>query len=265
MDASSPRRAAWLIPAAFGLVLLALVAALAASALLYRRTVRTEREAAALRLDPTRAERFERVNAALGAPDSAVARIVFFGDSRIEMWGGLPSVPGAAAVNRGCGGETTAQLLLRLERDVIALAPRVVVIQAGINDLKEIGLFRDRERPIAEGCMDRLDTLVARLRARDIEVVALTVFPVGRIPLARRTIWSDRTRAAVAAVNDHLRAIAGPGVTVVDCDPLLAKGDRLDPRYELDALHLNAAGYRALDGLLTPVLTRVVAEAAGGR
>lgn len=245
-----------------GLALVALAGSLGAGALLYRRAVRTERDAAALRLDPTRAARFERLNRELAPPDSVTARVVFFGDSRIEQWGGLPDVPGTEPVNRGCGGETTAQLLLRLERDVIALAPRAVVLQAGINDLKEIGLFPAREREIIEGCMDRLDTLVARLRARDIEVVMLTVFPVGKVPLTRRPIWSDRTRGAVTQVNDHLRAIAGPGVTVVDCDPLLGRGGRIDPRYELDTLHLNPAGYVALDGLLRPVLARLTGAVA---
>ena len=38
-------------------------------------------------------------------------------------------------VNRGIGGQTTPQMLIRFKPDVINLNPKSVVIMAGINDI----------------------------------------------------------------------------------------------------------------------------------
>ncbi len=38
-------------------------------------------------------------------------------------------------INRGIGGQTTPQMLLRFRADVIDLKPKVVVILAGTNDI----------------------------------------------------------------------------------------------------------------------------------
>ncbi len=43
--------------------------------------------------------------------------------------------PGKPYVNRGIGGQTTPQMLVRFRQDVVALKPKVVVILAGTNDI----------------------------------------------------------------------------------------------------------------------------------
>ena len=60
------------------------------------------------------------------------------GDSITDGWsnpqfGGF--FPAKPYVNRGIGGQTTPQMVLRFRPDVIALQPKVVVILAGTNDL----------------------------------------------------------------------------------------------------------------------------------
>ena len=44
--------------------------------------------------------------------------------------------------------------ILRLDRDVISLRPRMVLIQEGINDLKGIGLFTREEDAIVDECAE---------------------------------------------------------------------------------------------------------------
>ena len=85
-----------------------------------------------------RLARYAAANAALGAPKAGETRVVFFGDSITDGWsraenGGF--FPGKPYVNRGIGGQTTAQMLLRFRDDVLDLQPKVVVILAGTNDL----------------------------------------------------------------------------------------------------------------------------------
>jgi hypothetical protein len=75
----------------------------------------------------------------LPPPTPGEARVVFMGDSITEGWGqhGVPApagrpefFPGKPYVNRGIGGQTTPQMLVRIRQDVIHLNPKVVVILA---------------------------------------------------------------------------------------------------------------------------------------
>ncbi|MEP6509459.1 MAG: GDSL-type esterase/lipase family protein, partial [Gemmatimonadales bacterium] len=81
--------------------------------------------------------RYAKMNAEVPAPAPGEQRVVFLGNSITEMW--APYFPGAfpgkAYINRGIGGQTTPQMLLRFHQDVVALKPKVVVILAGTNDI----------------------------------------------------------------------------------------------------------------------------------
>ena len=79
--------------------------------------------------------RYRRANAQLKPPAPGERRVVFFGDSITDMWRIENSFPGKGYLNRGIGGQTTAQMLVRFREDVIGLAPLVVVILAGTNDI----------------------------------------------------------------------------------------------------------------------------------
>ena len=57
------------------------------------------------------------------------------GDSITDIWKLDKYFPGKPYVNRGIGGQTTPQMLIRFRPDVIALQPKVVVILAGTNDI----------------------------------------------------------------------------------------------------------------------------------
>lgn len=214
-----------------------------------------------VRMDPTGAARFVPLNAKLEPPVPGRRRIVLFGDSRIEGWNPPPRVENVEFVNRGWWGETTGQAVLRLDRDVIQLRPTAVVIQYGINDLKGIGLFPEQEDAIIEQCLRNLKSMVARLRDRKVEVVLLTIFPVGPVRLIRRPIWSDRILGAVARINRELAALAGPGVVVIDCDPALAAGGRMRGPLAADEFHLTPRGYQVLNEFLEPRLAALLSTA----
>jgi lysophospholipase L1-like esterase len=237
----------------------ALVASIAVNVLLARAFLDTYRDLQSVRLDPTGAARF--AGARVPPKQPRTRRIILVGDSRLEMWADPPVPAACEAIHRGVSRQTTAQVLLRLDRDVVALGADVAVVQVGVNDLKTLGLFpvEDR-RAIVEACRDHVREIVGRLRGAGITVVLLTIFPVGPPELARRPIWSDATIDAVDDVNRTIRGLAGPGVVVVDCDARLRKGRRIDPALALDTLHLNPAGYRALNEVVRPVLEAVVRD-----
>src|SRR5689334_13689996 len=72
-------------------------------------------------------------NSELKAPKPGENRVVFLGDQITEEWAVF--FPGKPYLNRGIRGQTSPQMLVRFRQDVIVLKPKVVVIQAGLNDL----------------------------------------------------------------------------------------------------------------------------------
>jgi lysophospholipase L1-like esterase len=231
-----------------------LIASLALNAVLYRTGLAWYRDGLEVRLDPTRKAQFQRANESLAAPPEGVPRVVFVGDSRIEQWPTLPRPVGCQAVNRGSGGEATAQVAMRIGRDVLDLHPAVAVVQAGINNLKAVGVLPIPEEEVVAGCERNLRQIVSRLRRDGVRVVLLTILPVGPVEFARRPVWSNATLAAVDRVNATIRGMGGPGVTVVDCDPAMAVNGRMNPAYARDAFHLTPAGYEALSRVIAPAL-----------
>ena len=71
-------------------------------------------------------------------PPAGPDRVVFFGDSITIAWKERDNnvfFPGKPYLNRGISGQTTPQMLVRFQQDVVALKPAAVVILAGINDI----------------------------------------------------------------------------------------------------------------------------------
>src|SRR5579862_1902911 len=79
--------------------------------------------------------RYREANAMLKPPAPEENRVVFFGDSITDMWKLEDYFPGKPYINRGIGGHTTPQMLVRFRQDVIDLHPRAVLILAGTNDI----------------------------------------------------------------------------------------------------------------------------------
>ena len=63
--------------------------------------------------------------------------IIFMGDSITEDWGRIMPefFSNKQYINRGIGGQTTPQMLIRFRQDVVDLNPEAVVILAGTNDI----------------------------------------------------------------------------------------------------------------------------------
>src|SRR5436190_23845570 len=98
------------------------------------------------------------------------------GDSITDNWGrryGKPFFPGKPYVNRGIGGQTTPQMLIRFRPDVIALRPKVVVILAGTNDIAG-----NTGPTTLEAIEDNLASMSELARAGGIRVVLASLLPV---------------------------------------------------------------------------------------
>jgi lysophospholipase L1-like esterase len=226
------------------LLVVALLASAALNVLLFGQSQRFYQRLNALHLDP------------LGlsypwtepAPQRDLTHVVFLGDSRIVDWPAPAGLDGFEFFNRGISNQTSAEVLHRFEAHVAPLAPDIVVIQVGINDLKAIPLFPDQRDAIVAHCQANIEAMVARATDAGATVVLTTLFPLGQVPLERRIFWSDDVAPALAEVNAHLRSLASEQVIVFDTVPLLAGEDgRVRKEFRRDLLHLKPAGYAALN------------------
>lgn len=182
-------------------------------------------------------------------------RIIFYGDSRAAEWV-FPDLDGFEFVNRGIGGQTSNQIIMRYDEHVLPLNPDVIVVQMCINELKTVPIFLEKRTEILEACKRNTVDLIEKADADDITVILTTVFPVGQVPLQRRLFWSDEVPTAVNEINDFLREQSAENVILFDTFQLLALADgSLHPDYARDELHLNPAGYSILNQELINILT----------
>jgi lysophospholipase L1-like esterase len=180
----------------------------------------------------------------------AQRRIVFVGDSRVTRWRPAPDLHGAQLVWRGIDGETTFQLVGRFSADVIALAPDVVVIASGINDLVAACALSKCDMVVHRTATNLLT--VARAAAdAGADVYLLTIVAPATPPIWRRFVWSDGILIATNNVNEALTAAAVDGVHVLGADRLLrADSGYLNEKYAEDTLHFSATAYAKLNRLI---------------
>jgi lysophospholipase L1-like esterase len=253
MTSGAERRRAWRVsPRIAWFVLAGLLAlSLGANAVLVRAALGYFAGALAIRFDPVGLKMYE-ADRAKDQPPGPV--LLYFGDSRARMWNEPDSLAGFRVVNRGIGNQTTAQILMRVDSDVVPLHPSVVVLEAGVNDLKAIPQFPALRSQIVADCESNLERIVNGCRRTGATVVVVSVFDIGDVDLWRRPFWSDDVAAAVREVNAFLPHLAGPNVLFFDAAPVLGGPGRVQHEYQLDYLHLAPAGYRAIDGRLVPLL-----------
>lgn len=179
----------------------------------------------------------------LAEPAAADPRVVFMGNSITEGWLAADSTFWARHpnyVNRGISGQTTEQMLVRFRPDVIALAPAVVVIHAGVND------FAYNTGPITpEETFGNIVSMAQLARANRIAPV------IASIPHATRFGWrpgAGNRAGEIAALNARLRIYAErEQIPYVDYHAVMSNADgELAPEYAADSVHPTPAGYRAM-------------------
>lgn len=187
--------------------------------------------------------RYAGENARINAANEKVD-IVFIGDSITELWGHRrPDFFAEGRVNRGIGGQTSPQILLRMMADVVAHRPKIVHILAGTNDVAEnTGVIAP------EATVNNLIAMVQLARANGIRPV------VGTIPPAARFFWRPEVRPIekISEINRELhRAAQRHRIILVDYHSALASADgALAPEFGADGVHPNALGYKKMEQLL---------------
>lgn len=204
----------------------------------------------AVRLDPLQLTVYP--DAPIKNPE--LQRIVFFGDSRALSWP-APELQGLEFLNRGIGDQTSAQIRLRYMAHLQPLKADLVILQLGVNDLKTIPLFPEKRAAIVEQLKRNLQWIVQQAGQDGSRVLITSIFPLGKLPLERRWLWSDEVAPAIREVNEFIANLASEDVQVLDTFSVLqGETDLIQASYSRDLLHLNTQGYAALNTALIPLL-----------
>lgn len=239
---------------------LILVSSLLGNYFLLRRVLADYKAFSLLKLDPLEAWRLRDASKQDGRGQEGGCRVVLYGDSRIAQWRPRIHAMDCKIINRAISGQTTEQLKLRLERDVLSLSPDLVVFQAGINDLKNIGLFPDRKEYITSKCVENLEIIIGAISGHRIPLVVLTIFPTGRPDFIRSWVWSDDIVPAIQRVNAFLHTTADGSVYILDAYRILVSDGYICPQFKRDLLHINKKGYEVLDEYLQSYFTRLISN-----
>src|SRR5437660_9621116 len=148
--------------------------------------------------------RYRDANAALDAPAPGEDRVVFFGDSITDIWNLAEFFPGKPYINRGIGGQTTSQMLVRFRQDVIDLQPKAAVILAGTNDIAgNTGPMR------LEDIEANFASLAELARAHDIKVIYASILPVHNYTPRSQDFFAQRSPAKILELNRWLKNYCG--------------------------------------------------------
>jgi lysophospholipase L1-like esterase len=166
-----------------------------------------------------------------------------------------PFFPGKPYINRGIGGQTTAQMLLRFYPDVIALQPKAVIIFGGTNDIAgNLGTVS------MESIQENLAAMADIARANGIKVIMASDMPVCDLP-GKPPMTLGRPPESILALNRWIKNYAASHNAVYLDYFSVTVDDRGMLRAEMteDGLHPTVKGYEVMN----PLAEKAIAEALG--
>ena len=205
-------------------------------------------------LDWANLARYEDYNLKVGLPKKDERRVVFMGDSITEEWSNLypEYFTEKGYINRGIGGQTTPQMLLRFKPDVVDLKPEIVVVLAGTNDIAG-----NTGPSNAKMITDNIFSMAEIAKAYQMEVVLSSILPVYEYDWAREIKDPPST---IQAVNDALKQYASDhGLIYLDYfSSMVDERQGLNSYYTSDGVHPNESGYILMSSLAEEVLSELL-------
>ncbi len=214
-------------------------------------------KSAELRDDFGELARYRDMDAALKPPVAGERRVVFFGDSITDIWPLQKYFPGKPYVNRGIGGQTTPQMLIRFRQDVINLQPAAVVILAGTNDIA--GNTGPMTLEDTEANYASLAELAA---AHHIRVIFSSVLPVHNYTSQSTNLFLQRSPEKIRELNRWLRDYCGSnGCVYLDYfSAMVDPSGLLKKELAADGLHPNAGGYAIMAPLAEGAIQKALSS-----
>jgi len=197
--------------------------------------------------------RYRAEDEAIPPPHAGEQRVVFLGDSITDRWGRKVGTffPGKGYINRGISGQTTPQMLLRFQQDVVRLHPSVLVLLAGTNDIA-----RNTGPSSPAMIEDNFRSMAAIAKDNHIRLVIGSILP------AARYRWRPGVNgvADIREVNRWLQTFCTDNHFVfVDYYSAMADdAGGMKPGLASDEVHPTEAGYEIMRPLAEQGIARAL-------
>lgn len=196
---------------------------------------------------------FKQQNKRLVHAPENVDRIVFMGNSITIGW--LHMRPeffkGKPYINRGISGQTTPQMLVRFQQDVIDLNPKAVVILAGTNDIAG-----NTGPSTIEMIMHNIKGMSEMASANHIKVILASTLPVYDYP------WKPGLEPAgkIVKLNKLIKRYAeSKGHIYLDYfSAMVDERNGLPKKYAEDEVHPTVDGYKVMEPLVEAAINKAL-------
>jgi lysophospholipase L1-like esterase len=192
---------------------------------------------------------YEKENESIHAANGKTT-VVFYGNSITRNWYEMRPqfFDQNGFTGRGIGGQTSAELLVRMRQDVIDLHPKTVIIMCGTNDIAQ-----NNGTISLEHTMGNIVSMCELAKANKIRPILCSALP------ARSFYWNPTVPDApeqISRLNAMIKAYAEKSkITYVDYySVMVAEDGGLKAGLSNDEVHPLDAGYEIMEAIILKVL-----------
>lgn len=175
--------------------------------------------------------------------------IVFLGDSLTDFYRTSEFFLSRDIYNRGIAGDTTDDVLKRLNDNVLSINPRKIFLQIGTNDLEK------NKKP--QYIIDNIKKIIAIIQQElpETSIYIISLYPVNALatPFSRIFVRSRKNHDLDFINEELLKYACENNITYIDVSTHLkdVKGN-LKKEYTVEGLHISILGYAKISEILKP-------------
>ena len=205
-------------------------------------------------LDWPNLNKYREDNEKLAVIENKGDRIVLIGDSITEGWSNFDPefFTRNNLINRGISGQTSPQMLIRFKQDAIHLNPKLIVVNAGTND---IAANTGPSSP--EMIIDNITSMAEIAMKNSINVALSTILPVEKYEWNKNV---DDAPARISKVNAALKDYCASNNLVFINYFAAMVNDRkgLKSAYGNDGVHPTQEGYDVMASVLKNTISGLI-------
>ena len=197
--------------------------------------------------------RYRAENEELKTSGNDKIKTVFMGDSITEGWSlnDPEFFSRNNFVNRGVGGQTSPQMLIRFKQDAIHLNPELIIINAGTNDIAA-----NTGPASPEMIIDNICSMAEIGLKNDIRIALSTILPVYKYP------WNEKVTNVpdrISKVNTALQKYSEKhSLIFIDFFKSMVNEQRgLKAAYGVDGVHPTKQGYKVMSNVVKNTISGI--------